>query len=180
MNPQATAGRIVHYTDAAGESVAAIVNRETGPDGLAQLTTFFQNGPMPMKEVPYSEEPAAGCWSWMPYQKTKAREPDGNQSESAELRPEGDRFAQLMVGINERFNSLEKGFSYLMDQAEPDPPADVLEDAQTEPPNVKPGRPPVDDAPEVPGPAPVAQGDGDDGGGPEEGGEPPAAGADPI
>ncbi len=88
MNPQATAGRIVHYYNPEGAAVprAAIVNCDTGPDGYAELTVFHNSGPA-IERVSYSEEPQPGCWSWMPYQKEKAETTDGNQSESAEPRP---------------------------------------------------------------------------------------------
>ena len=64
MNPQATAGRVVHYCDAEGPR-AAIVNRDTRVDGFAELTVFDLGGPS-VRNVSYSEEPAPGCWSWMP------------------------------------------------------------------------------------------------------------------
>ena len=86
MNPQATAGRVVHYCDAEGPR-AAIVNRDTRVDGFAELTVFDLGGPS-VRNVSYSEEPAPGFWSWMPYQKKKAETTEGNQSESAEPRPE--------------------------------------------------------------------------------------------
>lgn len=92
MNPQATAGRIVHYFESNGDGLpttprAAIVNVDTEPDGTAQLTVFGRRQPLIFAPVNYSEEPVAGCWSWMPYQKQKAQTPDGNVSESAEPRP---------------------------------------------------------------------------------------------
>ncbi len=91
MDPQATAGRIVHYyAPDGGGACAAIVNRDTGPAGFAQLTIFGPHGPM-VRDASYSEEPAPGCWSWMPYQKAKADTPGGNQSESAEPRPDSGR-----------------------------------------------------------------------------------------
>ena len=65
---------------------AAIVNRDTTPDGSAELTVFGFGVPQVLS-APYSEEPGPGCWSWMPYQKAKAETADGNQSESAEPRP---------------------------------------------------------------------------------------------
>lgn len=87
MNPQATAGRIVHYYAADfPEAHAAIVNIDTPPDGYAELTIFFSGGPA-VQRASYSEEPQKGCWSWMPYQKEKAEKAGGNQSESAEPRP---------------------------------------------------------------------------------------------
>ena len=70
MNPQATAGCIVHYYAPEGSGAcAAIVNCDTGPTGFAQLTVFGPNGPV-VHDVPYSEEPDPGrwSWSWMPYQ----------------------------------------------------------------------------------------------------------------
>ena len=89
MNPQATAGRIVHVPNDDGTPRAAIVNVDTDADGLAEeLTVFAKGGPRVMRNVPYAEEPVAGCWSWMPYQKAKTEQPDGNQSESAEPRPD--------------------------------------------------------------------------------------------
>ncbi len=88
MNPQATAGRIVHVPNDDGTPRAAIVNVDTDADGLAEeLTVFAKGGPRVMRNVPYAEEPVAGCWSWMPYQKAKAETAEGNQSESAEPRP---------------------------------------------------------------------------------------------
>ncbi len=91
MDPQATAGRIVHYHETDGDSTrarAAIVNLDTGPDGTAQLTVQLVTGPMVFMSVDYSEAPQAGFWSWMPYQKQKAGTPGGNVSESAEPRPD--------------------------------------------------------------------------------------------
>lgn len=66
---------------------AAIVNRDTGENGYAELTIFEAGGPRVHPGVSYSEEPQKDCWSWMPYQKAKAETPNGNQSESAEPRP---------------------------------------------------------------------------------------------
>ena len=93
MDPQATAGRIVHYyyTDRAGQFAgprAAVICEDTAEDGIAEIQVF---GTMPphggYPSVPYSESPQAGCWSWMPYQKKKAETADGNVSESAAPRP---------------------------------------------------------------------------------------------
>lgn len=98
MNPQATAGRIVHYYAADHDDAprAAIVNVDTAPDGLAQLTVFARVGPLAYSSVKYSEEPTSGCWSWMPYQKAKAETPEGNVSESAEPRlPQGGHMASM-------------------------------------------------------------------------------------
>ncbi len=88
MDPQATAGRIVHYHLNYLADRAAIVNVDAQEDGTAELTVFFAHGPQVCPGVEYSEEPAPGCWSWMPYQREKAEQPGGNQSESAEPRPE--------------------------------------------------------------------------------------------
>lgn len=88
MDPQATAGRIVHYYSGAEQDrspIAAIVNRKAEPDGKAELTVFVT--PPVQVIAAYSETPAPGCWSWMPYQKAKAAQAGGNQSESAEPRP---------------------------------------------------------------------------------------------
>jgi len=88
MNPQATAGRIVHYYPLAGPGpIAAIVNQNTRADGHAELTVFHPSAPRVFKDVSYSEQPEPGSWSWMPYQKAKAEQAGGNQSESAEPRP---------------------------------------------------------------------------------------------
>lgn len=92
MNPQATAGRIVHYYESNGDghpasARAAIVNVDTEPDGTAELTVFGRRTPLIFTPVNYSEEPVVGCWSWMPYQKQKAETAGGNVSESAEPRP---------------------------------------------------------------------------------------------
>ncbi len=92
MNPQATAGRIVHYHYMVGDFLsaprAAIVNVNTEVDGTAlELTVYWGSGPAVIESVLYSEKPKAGCWSWMPYQKAKAETAEGNQSESAEPRP---------------------------------------------------------------------------------------------
>ncbi|KKM16676.1 hypothetical protein LCGC14_1683460, partial [marine sediment metagenome] len=118
MDPRATAGRIVHYTDATGRPIAAIVCIDADPDGLVPLTTFFPGkAPTPMRAVPYSEEPIAGCWSWMPYQRAKVEGWGGNQSESAEPRPPDDlrdklgawlerRFAEFTESVREEFNDL--------------------------------------------------------------------------
>lgn len=87
MDPQATAGRIVHYYSANEDGPrAAIVNRDTGPDGYAELTILRAYGSA-VQKVSYSEQPQPGCWSWMPYQKAKAETAEGNVSESAEPRP---------------------------------------------------------------------------------------------
>jgi hypothetical protein len=87
MDPQATAGRIVHYHIPGGQKRAAIVGADTAPDGTACLTVFYDTGPVVTFGVPYSEEPKDGCWSWMPYQHAKAETDRGNESESAELAP---------------------------------------------------------------------------------------------
>jgi len=92
MKPQATAGRIVHYYQQDGPvdygPTAAIVNRDTHEDGEAELTVFDSDCPTTVGFVPYAESPTPGHWSWMPYQKQKAEQAGGNQSESAEPRPE--------------------------------------------------------------------------------------------
>lgn len=112
MDPQATAGRIVHYTDATERATAAIVCVDAAPDGLAALLTFFPGKPpTPMRQVPYAERPTPGCWSWMPYQKAKAERPGGNQSESAEPRPTRttlEDFAAHLNDLNERLEVLEE------------------------------------------------------------------------
>ena len=88
MNPQATAGRIVHVPNDDGTPRAAMVNVDTDKDGLAsELTVFTKGGPRILREIPYSEWLTVGHWSWMPYQKLKAETAEGNQSESAEPRP---------------------------------------------------------------------------------------------
>ncbi len=88
MDPQATAGRIVHYYGEDSRTPrAAIVNIKTDKDGTAELTVFTSVPPTVMVRARYSENPAPGCWSWMPYQKAKAAHAGGNQSESAEPRP---------------------------------------------------------------------------------------------
>ena len=86
MSPQATAGRIVHFHTNDGKR-PAIVNADTDEEGVAELTVFMPAGPQVCPGVEYSEEPKAGCWSWMPYQRAKAEKEGGNQSESAEPRP---------------------------------------------------------------------------------------------
>ncbi len=89
MNPQATAGRIVHYCDDDGATIglrAAIIVLDTFPSGRApELHVFGRHGLL--LNVAYSEVPSPGCWSWMPYQKAKAATAEGNESESAEPRP---------------------------------------------------------------------------------------------
>ena len=93
MDPQATAGRIVHYyyKNPAGEVEgprAAIICEDTPPDGTAEIQVFGTRNPYGgYRQVPYSEQPAPDCWSWMPYQKAKAATAEGNVSESAEPRP---------------------------------------------------------------------------------------------
>jgi len=114
MDPRATAGRIVEfrpdsyatYHDAWSVR-AAIINRVTEEDGTAELTVFLTGGPRALRAVRYSEDGERGCWSWMPYQKAKAAELGGNQSESAEPRPELvdlDTFTDLFL----RVEKLEK------------------------------------------------------------------------
>lgn len=125
MNPQATAGRIVHYTDATGQSAAAIVNRDASVDGVVQLTTFYEKGPVSMPRVQYSEEPQPGYWSWMPFQKAKAETAAGNQSESAEPRPTETQLPEwlerqlegLTKGLNDRFEDLERRVTELQGDA---------------------------------------------------------------
>ncbi|MCK5652576.1 MAG: hypothetical protein KAJ42_14405 [Gemmatimonadetes bacterium] len=86
MNPQATAGRIVHYYDNT-TARAAIHCLDADEDGTApELHVFGMYGLV--RGVPYAEDPKPGCWSWMPYQKQKAGTPGGNVSESAEPRPD--------------------------------------------------------------------------------------------
>ncbi len=85
MDPRATAGRIVHYYHSDEHAaIAAMINQDTEPDGYANITVFDPRGPMTMGGIEYSEEPKGGHWSWMPYQKEKAAQAGGNQSESAE------------------------------------------------------------------------------------------------
>jgi len=92
MIPQATAGRIVHYYLQGGQHRAAIVGADTAEDGTACLTVFFDTGPSVVFGVRYSEQPCSACWSWMPYQKEKAKTERGNVSESAvETEPDSPR-----------------------------------------------------------------------------------------
>jgi hypothetical protein len=131
MDPQATAGRIVHYLDAKGEQVAAIVNRDTDPEGNAELTVHFKEGPRVFPTVPYSEENRVGCWSWMPYQKAKARSTEGNQSESAEPRPTFasiQDYADHLNDLNERVSSLEQAGQDATPEKEAAAAADPSED----------------------------------------------------
>ena len=82
MDPQATAGRIVHYYHSEQHApIAAVINQETEPDGRANITVFDPRGPMTMGGIDYSEEPKEGHWSWIPYQKAKA-EGDGAEPEA--------------------------------------------------------------------------------------------------
>ena len=113
MDPRATAGRIVHYyadgeVTEPGDCHAAIVNHDSGLDGITQLTVFGLAGPVVIPHVQYSEDPQVGCWSWMPYQKQKA----GNQSESAEPRPDDvpDSFNAMdyYMALSDRLSVLEK------------------------------------------------------------------------
>ena len=84
MDPQATAGRIVHYTASKGQKRAAIVMADTPPDGTAAITVFADTGPAPLFGVPHASiEGVVGHWNWMPYQKEKAKTARGNVSESA-------------------------------------------------------------------------------------------------
>lgn len=60
-------GRIVHYyTTAAGPFAAMIVG--VGQGGACDLVAFFNANPptAPVSEVPFSEEPKLGHWSWPP------------------------------------------------------------------------------------------------------------------
>lgn len=114
MDPHATAGRVVHYYPLAGafEPMAAHVNKETTKEGLAQLTILEVTGPRVIQRVMYSESPAPGCWSWMEYQRRKAEQEDGNQSESAEPRPvvyvpeDFERLSQHVSEITEVLGNL--------------------------------------------------------------------------
>lgn len=115
MDPHATAGRVVHYypIDGVQNPIAAHVNRGTTEDGQAQLTVLEATGPRVIQRVMYSESPAPGCWSWMPYQRAKAASAEGNQSESAEPRPDvklPEAFVEMndvVHGLLERVGSLE-------------------------------------------------------------------------
>ena len=121
MDPRATAGRIVEFrpdsyatyharvreSPHAWSVRAAIINRITEEDGTAELTVFLTDGPRVLHDVRYSENGEDGRWSWMPYQKAKAAELGGNQSESAAPRPELvdlDTFTDLFL----RVEKLEK------------------------------------------------------------------------
>lgn len=163
MDPQATAGRIVHYTDATERATAAIVCVDAAPDGLASLLTFFPGKqPTPMRSVPYSEQPTAGCWSWMPYQKKKAEIPGGNISESAEPRPARgtlDDIAAHLNDLNERLENLELG--ELADPANAVPARAEPPNADAEPDQVAAGETSVVTEP---GPAAPAAADGQDSG----------------
>ena len=109
MNPQATAGRNVHFYDvhALLRPRAAIVNVDTAEDGLAQLTVLESTGPIVHLRVPYSEKPAFGCWSWMPYQKERAKTAEDNVSESAEPRPSDDLVGAHLNDLTARVEALE-------------------------------------------------------------------------
>ncbi|KKK95467.1 hypothetical protein LCGC14_2672520 [marine sediment metagenome] len=91
MDPQATAGRIVHYyyvnpdTGKFEGPRAAVICEDTPPDGTAEIQVFGTRPPHGgYPGVRYSESPKAACWSWMPYQRAKAETERGNVSESAE------------------------------------------------------------------------------------------------
>ena len=84
MDPQATCGRVVHYTVALGVTRCALVIADTPEDGTAALMVQLDSGPAPIFGVPYSESPGmVGSWNWMPYQREKAKTARGNVSESA-------------------------------------------------------------------------------------------------
>lgn len=134
MNPQATAGRMVHFFDEHGgmQPRAAVVDIDTAVNGMAQLTVFESGGPKVHIRVPYSEQPAIGCWSWMPYQKEKAKTPAGNVSESAEPRPGSfEEFARhVLAKVVDRIEVIEQRMAAANEakvpkvpQAEPDPGA---------------------------------------------------------
>lgn len=68
---QPSIGRIVRYTnlgDADGkyppEPQAAIITR-VNPDGTVALH-IYPTGQFDMASVPFSDEPARGCWNWPP------------------------------------------------------------------------------------------------------------------
>lgn len=74
-----TVGRIVHYYSKPtgrrlDEPRAAMITRVVGDDGRVLLHVYpvhlgGDDAPHlagPTDEVPYSEQPSAGCWSWPP------------------------------------------------------------------------------------------------------------------
>lgn len=170
MNPQATAGRIVHYYAAEHQDAprAAIVNVDTAPDGLAELTLFAAVHPLVYTGVKYSEEPTSGCWSWMPYQKEKAQTSEGNVSESAEPRPPDElpawldgQLERLTKGLNDRFDSLETSVARIEKVVVPVP--DIGRDRPDILGAARPG--PQEAAPAMPGAGSIGQDTADDGGG---------------
>lgn len=69
--PTPTTGRVVHYTTAAQQErtrAALVFEVEDEQEGTVSLHVF--NGVPPFIHlktgVEFSEEPAAGCWSWPP------------------------------------------------------------------------------------------------------------------
>ena len=59
-------GRIVHFTDVAEHTCAAIVTGVIGDTNQVNLAIFNRVELTFDSLVPYSELPAVGCWSWPP------------------------------------------------------------------------------------------------------------------
>ena len=67
MSQKPTVGRTVHFLATSGDvgPYAAIVTA-VNPDDTVELVTFGRNSVYFNHAVSFSEEPAAGCWSWPP------------------------------------------------------------------------------------------------------------------
>lgn len=68
-----TVGRTVHYHsygtpggEYLPEARAAIITEAAGPDGMASLAVLNPTGLFFKEDVPFSEEPKPGHWSWPP------------------------------------------------------------------------------------------------------------------
>jgi hypothetical protein len=63
-----TVGRVVHFHRNELVPLAAMVIEVGAVDDphTATLTVFTANGPRVLPNIPFSADPAVGCWSWTP------------------------------------------------------------------------------------------------------------------
>lgn len=97
-NQQVTVSRMVHYTSAKGEILAAIVtgvvaSKDGKPTSDVNLCVFTENGTLRAKGVKFSQQPggdkaALGKWSW-PVREGQASDvkPEAKPEAKAEVAP---------------------------------------------------------------------------------------------
>lgn len=73
MDQKPTVARMVYYYsyNEKGECAYASIVTQINEDETVELVTFGPNSIYFQHNVPYSEEPKASHWSWMPFQKAQ-------------------------------------------------------------------------------------------------------------